>query len=366
MTGITVLVRAIVVLSLFLSTISFPAYGAGRTNLTSTNSLLNGKGIPSSKLGINGDFYIDVNTFNIYGPKRNNKWPSAVSLRGPAGANGLDGKQGDKGGALSGSPGAKGEKGDAGARGPQGEKGEKGDKGDKGVTGEKGATGERGLTGVTGATGSVGATGAVGVKGETGAQGLTGAKGETGTQGLTGTTGSVGATGAAGAKGDKGDKGEKGDKGDTGTIGSQGPKGDDGEAGSTSAQAGSLVFSGSLQGNIGASIETQNFGNLLPGKKYIYDLIIWGKTASDSVVLNLSITSSGATPTIITHWNSSRKLTFRNNSYSDEVGFVAKVIVDGTNASNNYQLVATIVTGGGISAGEALTFSGGFVGLEVN
>ncbi|MFM8965850.1 MAG: hypothetical protein ACKOHL_05930 [Actinomycetota bacterium] len=58
-----------------------PAIAAGRTNQSVANSVLNGKGAPTSKIGINGDFYIDVVNFNIYGPKEKNRWPAADSLR---------------------------------------------------------------------------------------------------------------------------------------------------------------------------------------------------------------------------------------------------------------------------------------------
>ena len=55
------------------STIS-PVSAAGRTNQSVPNSILNGKGAPTSKIGINGDFYIDVLNFNIYAPKIKNRY----------------------------------------------------------------------------------------------------------------------------------------------------------------------------------------------------------------------------------------------------------------------------------------------------
>ncbi|MFM8192574.1 MAG: collagen-like protein, partial [Actinomycetota bacterium] len=139
--------RTLIALSLFISVGVQPLYAAGRTNQTIANTVLNGKGAPTAKVGINGDFYIDVITFNIYGPKANNRWPSPVSLKGPVGASGSDGKPGDKGNSTNGSTGAKGE---------QGEKGDKGDKGDPGETGAKGEKGDKGDTGLTGATGLTG------------------------------------------------------------------------------------------------------------------------------------------------------------------------------------------------------------------
>lgn len=135
------ILRIFIALSLFTSFGVGPSIAAGRTNQTVANTVLNGKGAPGSKLGINGDFYIDVLTFNIYGPKANNRWPNPVSLKGPAGIAGSDGKTGERGNAQ------------IGARGEQGEKGEKGEKGDKGDPGDKGAKGDTGAIGLTGATG---------------------------------------------------------------------------------------------------------------------------------------------------------------------------------------------------------------------
>jgi hypothetical protein len=49
---------------------------------------LSGSGAPSSGIGVNGDFYLDVTAKAFYGPKASGTWPSAVSLVGAAGVNG--------------------------------------------------------------------------------------------------------------------------------------------------------------------------------------------------------------------------------------------------------------------------------------
>ena len=59
---------------------------AGRSSTAVINTVLNGKGAPSNTLGINGDFYIDTATSNIYGPKTAGAWGSPVSLVGATGA----------------------------------------------------------------------------------------------------------------------------------------------------------------------------------------------------------------------------------------------------------------------------------------
>lgn len=51
----------------------------------------NGTTIPSSGLGVDGDFYIRTGAWTIYGPKAGGAWGSATSLVGPAGADGAAG-----------------------------------------------------------------------------------------------------------------------------------------------------------------------------------------------------------------------------------------------------------------------------------
>lgn len=49
------------------------------------NSILFGAGVPSSGLGVNGNFYIDTSANRLYGPKTSGAWGSGVSLIGPTG-----------------------------------------------------------------------------------------------------------------------------------------------------------------------------------------------------------------------------------------------------------------------------------------
>ena len=138
-------------------------YAAGRTANSIANTVLSGEGVPAKSLGINGDFYIDIKTMNMYGPKKNNSWPLPVSMRGPqgpAGAAGIDGKNGSAGSVSAGT---------AGPAGPQGPAGPAGPKGDTGATGPQGPAGtNNGTTGPAGPKGDTGATGAQGPKGDAG------------------------------------------------------------------------------------------------------------------------------------------------------------------------------------------------------
>ena len=43
---------------------------AGRTSTTVANTILSGTGVPSAKLGLNGDFYFDLKSMNFYGPRQ--------------------------------------------------------------------------------------------------------------------------------------------------------------------------------------------------------------------------------------------------------------------------------------------------------
>ncbi len=61
------------------------------------NSVLNGTVNPNLATGVDGDFYINTLTNEIFGPKSAGVWPQATSLVGPSGANGLQGPAGPQG-----------------------------------------------------------------------------------------------------------------------------------------------------------------------------------------------------------------------------------------------------------------------------
>lgn len=151
-------------LTMLMTTIEIPdTFAAGRTANSIANTVLSGSGVPAKSLGIDGDFYIDIKTMNMYGPKKNNSWPLPISMRGPAGTNGADGKNATSGSLSS------------GVTGPQGPAGPQGQKGETGAAGPQGPVGPAGS--------SSGSTGAQGPKGDTGATGPQGPKGDTGTAG---------------------------------------------------------------------------------------------------------------------------------------------------------------------------------------
>ena len=291
---------------------------AGRTSTTIPNTILNGKGAPLSKSGIDGDFYIDTRSLLIYGPKKSGKWPLPQNLQGPVGANGTDGKNGNEGKTIST---ASTVAGPTGAQGTQGEKGDKGEKGEAGASGASGSTGPAGATGATGPQGPSGGGGG-------GAQGPTGATGATG---LTGLTGAKGETGTAGVDGLVGLKGE------TGTVGATGP---------------SNVFRGTfaipdISGGVGTS-QTSTIGNFAAGKKYLVTISIITyqptRNMDNQFPMGLAISNNVGTPEVWFKYQTFQGISYRAGSGSmrNEYVVTAQVTVDGTSSvesSLNVQLI---------------------------
>lgn len=63
-------------------------------------TVLTGAGAPDNSVGNNGDFYLDTNTWTLYGPKANDQWPAGVSLVGQSGSGGTGGTGGTGGGTV--------------------------------------------------------------------------------------------------------------------------------------------------------------------------------------------------------------------------------------------------------------------------
>ncbi|QRQ85978.1 hypothetical protein [Cupriavidus oxalaticus] len=64
--------------------------------------VLAGAGAPDNSVGNNGDYYLDTNTWTLYGPKANDQWPAGVSLVGQpgGGTGGTGGTDGTGGGTV--------------------------------------------------------------------------------------------------------------------------------------------------------------------------------------------------------------------------------------------------------------------------
>ena len=284
---------------------------AGHVVSSEINTLLSGKGAPKSTTGINGDFYIDTNNMNMYGPKLKGKWPAAVSLKGTAGTNGTNGSTG--------------------------------------ATGAKG-TSSNGSDGATGATGSAGPAGAPGSTGPAGSSspGATGPAGSNGTSGSNGTNGSNGAPGSIGETGAKGDTGSKGD---TGNVGLTGPAGS-----SNVTVIGLTGVGGGIDWGLSSATATETFsspfGNLQPNTKYRFTIIVTGSAnklgfATYPVGSIVTLAGSGATLNYSTHYGIG---TVSDATYTKtfNFSFIHEGTVTVTDAVSS--LTVSIVDGSGWSA----------------
>ena len=308
---------------------------AGRTSQAPTlNTLLNGLGAPNATDGIDGDFYLDTLSSNLYGPKKKGKWPLPRSLVGPVGPQGPVGKQGSEG-----------KVGDKGAT--TSTSGTQGTQGAQGIQGAQGASGPAGPSGPSGSQGPGGGSGGVGP------QGTVGPAGSPGGQGVPGTTGTTGTTGA------------RGPVGETGTVGADGPQG---TPGPSRAVLGNINFVGTLSGNAGTGKESSAFGDFQTGKKYLVISNIF--TTSTSTVdpsIGIAISVSGAALTPISKFITNSGNGYRLSVENFEYGVQVFTTVDASAISGpNFNLKATISSGANTSAvGFALVVTGFYVLQEV-
>ena len=285
---------------------------AGRVVTPGINTLLSGKGAPKSTKGIDGDFYIDTSNMNIYGPKANDKWPAAVSLKGAPGTNGTNGSNG-----ATGATGAKGTS----------------------TTGSDGAPGAPGATGPSGAPGSTGPAGS----GSPGAAGSNGASGSNGTNGTNGSPGSIGATGP---------------KGETGTVGLTGP------AGSYSSSMGLLTFTTMIGSSSSTSIK--DFGSFVSGKNYVVQLLLHGVADTGlAKLIKLGVAASDSLAILTSDYVVQNGYTSRSGATEQESSIIATVLVNGASTTNNFYLTATI-TCNELSDSPGLRFTGSFIAMQVS
>ncbi len=339
---------------------------AKRSNVSTViNTLLNGIGAPSASIGINGDFYIDTITMNIYGPKKKNAWPIPKSLIGPPGVAGIPGKQGANGkdgrdgvNGKDGINGKDGERGAAGATGAPGASGEgAGVPGPVGPAGPAGPAGPTGATGSAGASGAAGATGAQGEVGPRGLQGIQGIQGETGPRGLQGLQGDVGATGAAGAAGAQGIQGIQG------VTGATGP------AGPVKVFLSDLTFVGLLSGNPGTTKNAADFGSLVTGKKYLLTAYVYAISDLTSLPpLSVSVSAVGASVTPVVKFSTTYGHTYRSSTDREESGVSVVATINGASlVGADYQLRLGVTCGTNTSGvGSGLDLAGYYLLQEVS
>ncbi len=117
-----------------------PQGPTGLTGPAGTNgtAVLNGTSAPSINTGVDGDFYINTASNELYGPKANGVWTTSVLLIGPAGPSG-----------IAGATGSVGPIGLTGPAGPTGNAGLPGTTGPIGLTGPAGTNGSAVLNGTS-------------------------------------------------------------------------------------------------------------------------------------------------------------------------------------------------------------------------
>lgn len=357
------------------------SFSAGRTATFVVNTLLNGKGVPETSLGINGDFYIDKTAMNLYGPKALGKWPLPVSMRGaagPMGPVGIDGKAGERGVTSTSSTGVAGSKGETGAIGPVGATGAPGASGSGGAgpmgatgavgaTGATGATGAAGINGVNGTAGSSGTNGTNGISGASGDRGLQGSTGSTGDQGLTGLTGLTGTQGVQGVQGNQGNVGNSGSNGaqglqgatgETGTVGAQGLQG---ATGPSEVTWGAITFSTLM---LAAPVygTSSPIGIFKAGNSYMVDIFIYGESVlSDARSLRITFATSPTAQTIHSQYLVINGLSVRSSMdiRKTESSILVKILISGLETTSDFSITATVGSGSDTSD-DAVTLRGNF------
>ena len=227
--------------------------------VTQGSMILSGEGVPSAEKGQTGDYYLDLSSSALYGPKTKDGWGNSVlNLKG------LKGDKGDKG--DNGTNGQNGEPGQNGQPGLTPHIGENGNwwvgntdlgvkaQGNPGTNGQDGQPGRDGQPGQPGRDGQNGETPRIGDNGnwwigneDTGkpARGAQGPQGNPGTNGQNGQPGRDGQNGETPRIGDNGNwwignedtgkpaRGAQGPQGNPGTNGQNGQPGRDGQNGHT-------------------------------------------------------------------------------------------------------------------------------------
>ena len=330
--GKSFLIAAVLIAFELIGTSQF-ALASGRitnvSNLT-PNTILHGRGAPSTSLGKIGDFYIDLASMNMYGPKEKSGWASPISLKGPAGTPGasiISGSKSSQSSSLVASAkGEKGDRGEVGAAGPVGPAGAKGEKGEAGAVGPQGLQGLQGLPGTSGGGGG----GPAGPQGVQGPQGIAGDKGETGT------AGAVGATGAQGVKGDKGE---------TGTA-------------TSAAKYGDITFASPISAPY--SYQDSNAFGTFSGTSFVVDVFIYS-TLQDGTAPNLGAVflASGGLRIIQSNYLIGTGNSFRTGTAKVETSAICRLLV--TVESNINPKLVVRASSSNASSGNPQTLSGYFI-----
>ena len=180
--------------------------------VTQGSMILSGRGIPSAEKGQTGDYYLDLSSSELYGPKTKDGWGNSVLN--------LKGLKGDKG--DNGTNGQDGQNGQPGRDGQNGEIPRIGDNGNWWVGNTDLGVKAQGNPGTNGQNGQPGRDGQNGQPGRDGQNGLTPRIGDNGNWWVGDTDLNVKAQGNPGTNGQNGQPGRDGQNGETPRIGDNG------------------------------------------------------------------------------------------------------------------------------------------------
>ena len=306
-----------ILLTLVLLAPSTSANSAGRSAKTIANTILNGKGAPKISIGIDGDFYIDTRSLQMYGPKKKGRWPIPANLQGPtgpSGATGSAGKSGNDGKTISSASTTSGPQGPIGPAGPQG------------------------LIGLPGASGPAGPTGAAGKDGAPGSSGPAGGSGGSGPAGATGAQGPAGATGA------------------------QGP------AGETSVVYGHFEFNDFSAAS--ASVQSVTLRGFKSRTSYVVRVRIFVyqplEISEYFLPLALAVNSPLGNPVVHAGYVLSHGYSYRENSGRYENSILAEIVLDGISMDSDYEISLKVTAGRNTSGNGVAKSRGDFTASEVS
>ncbi|MFM7860184.1 MAG: hypothetical protein ACKO8C_02050, partial [Candidatus Nanopelagicaceae bacterium] len=150
-------------------------------------------------------------------------------------------------------------------------------------------------------------------------------------------------------------------KGDTGSAGA---KGDTGAVGPSRSYFGSVTFANPIAGSAASLGNSNAFGNFEAGKSYVVRLVLVGVySGSDSYEWRLSVNSTGGAANVSVSYSMSTVNSFRSNIDTREINFHADILVDGSETSNAYNLVATVQHD--TSGSSTVSVSGTFIATQV-
>ncbi|CAB4952841.1 unannotated protein [freshwater metagenome] len=122
-----------------------------------------------------------------------------------------------------------------------------------------------------------------------------------------------------------------------------------------------------INGIAGSSTVSTGFGNFSATKSYLVDVLIYATNLSmPPFSLKVNFTSSSGASVISTKYIVTDGSSYRSSSSTYEYSIYAKVIVNGSAETSNFNLIATVQCGESTgSSSTKLTVSGDYVAQEI-